>query len=239
VPASLLLYLGDLSSIPFFISATSLVLTASLLYRAVTGAVLLGMLSSTLLAWIYLDAWPTQIVAFQGLSWMMPNFYVLNQQQAWTELGSLLLMLLFSLSGAIIGTAKMAGLLQEDGGVRGSTAVYMSSGLGTALSAFLGTSPIFVSMSAAAGVRDGGRTGLVSLVIGIYSLLTAFVLSPLASAIPECAIAPVLVLVGVSMTGEAREIQWWNMLDALPAFLCAIFQPFTYSTCAQICLAMF
>eukprot|EP00434_Breviolum_minutum_P022199 symbB.v1.2.019595.t3/scaffold1611.1/size109513/1 len=183
--------LGDLSSIPFFISATSLVLTASLLYRAVTGAVLLGMLSSTLLAWIYLDAWPTQIVAFQGLSWMMPNFDVLNQQQAWTELGSLLLMLLFSLSGAIIGTAKMAGLLQEDGGVRGSTAVYMSSGLGTALSAFLGTSPIFASRCENAG--NG------------------------------------LVLVGVSMTGEAREIQWWNMLDALPAFLCAIFQPFTYS----------
>jgi len=63
----------------------------------------------------------------------------------------------------------------------------------------------------------------------MYSLLTAFVLSPLASAVPECAVSPVLVLVGVSMTGEAREIQWWNMLDALPAFLCAIFQPFTYS----------
>lgn len=59
-----------------------------------------------------------------------------------------------------------------------------SSGLGTVLSGFLGTAPVFVSMSAAAGVRDGGRTGLVSCVIGVYSLLTAFVLSPLASAIP-------------------------------------------------------
>ncbi|CAK9103090.1 unnamed protein product [Durusdinium trenchii] len=221
--------LGDLNSTAFVISAASLVFTASLLYNAVTGAVLLGMLSSTLIAWIYLDDWPTKIFALQGLSFSMPNFDALSQQQAFSEIASLMLMLLFSLSGAIIGTAKMAGLLQEDGGVRGSTAVYMSSGLGTLLAAFLGTSPIFVSMSAAAGVRDGGRTGLVSLVIGVYSLLTAFVLSPLASAIPECAIAPVLVLVGVSMTGEAREIQWWNMLDALPAFLCAVFQPFTYS----------
>jgi len=101
--------------------------------------------------------------------------------------------------------------------------------LGTILSAKLGTAPIFVSMSAAAGIRDGGRTGLVSVVIGVYAIITAFFLSPLASAIPHCAVSPVLVLVGVSMTGEATEIQWWNILDALPAFLCAVFQPFTYS----------
>ena len=221
--------LGDLHSLPCLISMISLIFTASLLYNAVTGSVLIGMLTATLAAWYMLDDWPTRFVSVQGLHFFELSFGVLGTQTAWAEVASLLLMLLFSLSGAIIGSAKMAGLLAEDGSVRGSTAVFVSSGLGTILSAFLGTAPIFVSMSAAAGIRDGGRTGLVSIVIGLYSLLTAFVLSPVASAVPECAVSPVLVLVGVSMTGEAREIQWWNMLDALPAFLCAIFQPFTYS----------
>ena len=66
-----------------------------------------------------------------------------------------------------------------------------------------------------------------SLDVGRSSQL--FFSQPLASAIPHCAIAPVLVIVGIAMTAEAREIAWWNMLDAVPAFLCAIFQPFTYS----------
>ena len=221
--------LGDLHSLPCQVSIVSLIFTASMLYNAVTGSVLIGMLSATLASWWLLDDWPSKFFSLQGVHFVELQFGMLASERAWAEVASLLLMLLFSLSGAIIGSAKMAGLLAEDGSVRGSTAVFVSSGLGTILSAFLGTAPIFVSMSAAAGIRDGGRTGLVSVVIGIYSLLTAFVLSPLASAVPECAVSPVLVLVGVSMTGEAREIQWWNMLDALPAFLCAIFQPFTYS----------
>ena len=221
--------LGDLHSLPCLISLVSLIFTASMLYNAVTGAVLIGMLSATLVSWYLLDEWPAKFLSLQGLYCFELKFGMLATQQAWAEVASLLLMLLFSVSGAIIGSAKMAGLLAEDGSVRGSTAVFVCSGLGTMLSASLGTAPVFVSMSAAAGIRDGGRTGLVSVVIGIYSLLTAFVLSPLASAVPECAVSPVLVLVGVSMTGEAREIQWWNILDALPAFLCAIFQPFTYS----------
>ena len=221
--------LGNLHSLPCSISIISLIFTASMLYNAITGAVLVGMLSATLASWYLLEDWPNRFVSLQGVHFFELHFGMLATTQAWAEVASLLLMLLFSLSGAIIGSAKMAGLLAEDGSVRGSTAVFVSSGIGTVLSACLGTAPIFVSMSAAAGIRDGGRTGLVSIVIGIYSLLTAFVLSPLASAVPECAVSPVLVLVGVSMTGEAREIQWWNMLDALPAFLCAIFQPFTYS----------
>jgi len=62
-----------------------------------------------------------------------------------------------------------------------------------------------------------------------WCLLTAFVFSPIASAIPPCAVSPVLILVGMSMLGEAREVAWWSTQEALPAFLCAVFPPFTYS----------
>jgi len=133
----------------------------------------------------------------------------------------------------------MAGLLKDDGGTSGQTAVFICCGLGTMMSAFLGTAPICVSMSAAAGIREGGRTGLVSIVIGLLSILMAFILSPLAAAIPHCAVAPVLVLVGVSMAGETHDVEWWNMQQALPAFLCAVFQPFTYSITNGINVGIF
>jgi hypothetical protein len=84
-------------------------------------------------------------------------------------------------------------------------------------------------MSGSAGIKEGGRTGLTSVVLGLYALVVAFVFSPLAAAIPHCAVAPVLIFVGASMIGEAKEVAWWRMQEALPAFMCAIFQPFTYS----------
>eukprot|EP00931_Biecheleriopsis_adriatica_P082565 TRINITY_DN56020_c0_g1_i1.p1 TRINITY_DN56020_c0_g1~~TRINITY_DN56020_c0_g1_i1.p1 ORF type:complete len:143 (-),score=11.41 TRINITY_DN56020_c0_g1_i1:15-395(-) len=82
-------------------------------------------------------------------------------------------------------------------------------------------------MSASSGIRDGGRTGLVSIVIGAYSLLTAFLLSPLMSAIPACALSPVLILLGAHMFREVKEVDWDDTRRALPAFLCAVLQPFT------------
>jgi xanthine/uracil/vitamin C permease (AzgA family) len=80
----------------------------------------------------------------------------------------------------------------------------------------------------ASGVREGGRTGLTAIVIGLYFVLSIF-LAPLFSAVPEIATAPVLVMVGVMMMGESAKIPWENMNDALPAFLTIILMPLTYS----------
>ena len=81
---------------------------------------------------------------------------------------------------------------------------------------------------AVAGVREGGRTGLTAVVIGVYFTSSIF-LAPLFGAVPDLATAPVLVLVGVMMMPEAAKIQWSNMNDALPAFLTIILMPLTYS----------
>lgn len=221
--------LGPLNSGDVWVAMVFLVVTTSLTHRGTPGAVLIGMLGATVVDWTVDDTWPETFFSFHEITLHKLDFSVLTIGKAWGESVALLLMLVFSTSGAIIGCARMAGALKADGGAPGSTAVYLSCGLGTMLSAALGSAPIMVSMSAASGIRDGGRTGLVSVVIGLLSLCTAFVASPLASAIPHCATAPVLILVGVSMMGEAKEVQWWNVQEALPAFLCAIFQPFTYS----------
>lgn len=174
-------------------------------------------------------SWPSGVIAVRGLNWFTLDLAPLCTLSGWVQVFAVLLMLLFSISGALLGCARMAGLMQPDGGIPGGTAVYLTCGLATLLSAWIGSSPVFISMSAAAGIREGAKTGLMSVVLGFYCLVTAFLFSPLASAVPHCAIAPVLVLVGLSMTGEAREVNWWSMQESLPAFLCAVFQPFTYS----------
>mmetsp|Transcript_53405 Transcript_53405/g.153180 ORF Transcript_53405/g.153180 Transcript_53405/m.153180 type:complete len:689 (-) Transcript_53405:67-2133(-) len=228
-PSHDIVALGRLDDLPVYIAAVALIIMASMLHNGVKGAVLLGMLGATLADWILNGDMPGEFVKLGHVTPHAVEFSVLLDPSSWVQVFALLLMLLFSISGAVIGSGRMAGLLSEEGTVPGSTAVYVVCGVGTLLSSLLGTSPIFVSMSAAAGVREGGRTGLTSIVMGMWCLLTAFLLSPIAAAIPPCAVAPVLILVGVSMVGEAKEVAWWSMQEALPAFLCAVFQPFTYS----------
>lgn len=228
-PAHDIVALGNLDDIQVWISAIFLLITSTLVFHGIKGAVLGGMLGATLTYWACSGNWPSSLVAIKFLTPHNIDFSVLTSSHVWVQVGALLLMLLFSISGAVIGCARMAGVLREDGSVPGRNAVYVCCGVGTIISAALGSAPMVVSMSAAAGIREGGRTGFVSVVVGIYSLLTAFLFTPLAAAIPPCAVAPVLVLVGLSMLGEAKEVKWWSMIDALPAFLCAVFQPFTYS----------
>jgi len=228
-PAQDIVALGELRDVRIAITSVFLIIMASMLHRGVKGAVLIGMLGATVTDWVLNGDAPDTLIALRSFKTHSLDLSILLGSFAWLQVGALLLMLLFSISGAVIGSGRMAGLLTQDGAVPGSTAVYVVCGAATMLSAACGTSPIFVSMSAAAGIRDGGRTGLTSLVVGFWCLLTAFVFSPMASAIPACAVAPVLILVGVSMVGEATEVAWWNTQEALPAFLCAVFQPFTYS----------
>lgn len=148
---------------------------------------------------------------------------------AWSNIVALHFMLVFMISSSIVSTARTAGLMAPAGSVRGRTSVFLVCGLATFISGALGSAPIFVSMAASAGVHDGGRTGIVSIVVGVYSLVTSLLLSTVVAGVPHCAIAPVLLLVGVSLMGEAHEVRWKDIVSALPAFFAAIFQPFTFS----------
>jgi len=187
------------------------------------------MLGGTFIYWIFSGNWPHDFVDVRSIQYTLPDFAALATGEAWLQVVSLSFLVLISISGALIGSADMADLLQSNGDVPGSRAVYACCGLGTALSAFLGCSPVFISMSASSGIQEGGRTGIMAIVLGLYCLLTAFFLSPLASAIPHCAISPILVLVGIHMFRHVQHIEWNNLAEGLPAFLCVIIQPYTSS----------
>ena len=123
---------------------------------------------------------------------------------------------------------QLSGLIEDDGTIPNSLWGFLGSSAGTLVAAWLGSTPIIVTVECAAGIKEGGKTGLTAVVIGTYFLLSIF-LAPLFGAVPEEATAPVLILVGALMMGESGKIDWESMDKALPAFLTIVMMPLTYS----------
>lgn len=229
---------GDSSSLQ--LAMAGVLLIASLLYHNIKGGILIGIVLLTAVDWIAHGSAPQTI--FQApqipVSLLFNEFAGLG---AWEDSASVLfpalaafvLICVFDISGVMFGLATLAGLMEEGNNgapapIPGSKWAFVASAVGTVVAAFFGSTPIIVCVECASGVREGGRTGLTAVVVGLYFLASLF-LAPLFSAVPELATAPVLLLVGVMMMGESAKIQWDNMVDALPAFLTILLMPLTYS----------
>jgi xanthine/uracil/vitamin C permease (AzgA family) len=152
---------------------------------------------------------------------------------AWSAVCAYALVMIFDIGGAMFGLGSLAGLVRQrpdgrGGELPGATWVFLAACLGTALGAATGTTPLIIAAESAVGIKEGGRTGLVAIVISLCFAASCF-LAPLLQAIPQVATAPVLVLVGAMMMGESVHIDWGSMPTAVPAFLTIVVQPFTFS----------
>ena len=127
-----------------------------------------------------------------------------------------------------VGVAEAANLKDENGEPRHLKKSLIVDGLSTLFAGLLGTSAGTAYIESAAGIYQGGRTGLTAVVSGLLFLPFMF-FSPLAELVPAVATAPVLVLVGVLMAGPLNKIAWNNLDEAIPAFLTIILIPLTYS----------
>ncbi len=135
---------------------------------------------------------------------------------------------LFDTIGTLIGVSSKADMLDENGRLPRIKPALLSDAIATSAGAILGTSTTTTFVESASGVTAGGRTGLTSVVTGVLFLL-ATILSPLFLSIPSFAIAPALIIVGFYMMGAVAKIDFTDMTDAIPAFLCIIAMPLTYS----------
>lgn len=228
-----LVSLGDLRDSDLQLALAGILLVASLLYHHIKGAILIGIMLLTVVDWALNQSWPDKV--FQAptipsndywdplVVFDMDRFDVFGP-----AVGAFFLICLFDISGVMFGLATLGGIMQDDGEIPGSKWTFIASSVGTLIAALMGSTPIIVCIESASGVKEGGRTGLTAVVIGLYFSLSIF-LAPLFSAVPEMATAPVLVMVGVMMMGESAKIPWDNMKDALPAFLTIILMPLTYS----------
>jgi AGZA family xanthine/uracil permease-like MFS transporter len=141
---------------------------------------------------------------------------------------SLLFVDLFDSVGTFVGVAQAAGLVEKDGTPVRIGRALMADAFSTTISGLFGTSSGTVYVESAAGIEEGGRTGLTAVVAGLLFLPFMF-FSPLLAFIPDVATAPVLVLVGIFMMRPLRDIEWKNFEEAVPAFLSFSLIPLTFS----------
>ncbi len=134
----------------------------------------------------------------------------------------------FDTLGTVIGCASKTNMLDKDGKLPGIKGVLLADAVGTVVGACCGTSTITTFVESSSGITEGGRTGMTSCTVGILFLLALF-LSPLFLTIPSFATAPALIVVGFLMMQQVGEIDWANLVDAIPCFACITMMGFAYS----------
>ena len=226
-----LVSLGKLTSGSGLLGIIGIALTSILLVRNVKGALLLGILGTTLIGI------PMGITQLDGVFSTPPSIEPIFMKFEWnniftaemaTIVFTLLFVDLFDCIGTVIGVTTRANMIGEDGKIPGLKKVFMVDSVSTAAGAAMGTSTVAVYVESAAGVNEGGRTGLTAFVTGCCFLLALF-FAPFFLAIPAAAPAPVLVVVGLMMMSNVWKIDFFDYKESIPAFLCMIFMPLAYS----------
>jgi AGZA family xanthine/uracil permease-like MFS transporter len=233
--------LGRLSAPPALLTVFGLLVVAVLLARGVPGALLIGMLASTVVGLA------TGLVRYQGLFGAPPSiastFLQLDLAGAVSAPMLPVILIFFFLAlfdsvGTLVGVASQAGLLR-DGTLPRARQALLADAVGTVAGAALGTSTVTAYIESSTGVSAGGRTGLANLVTAALFLLSLF-FHPLvrmigggypigSNVVLYPVVAPALVLVGTLMIGSVREIAWNDLTEAIPAFLTIILMPLTVS----------
>jgi AGZA family xanthine/uracil permease-like MFS transporter len=238
--------LGSLTGLPIAVFVIGFVLTAWLMARRVRGALLIGILLTTAIAIVLngtLAGWkgfatpgaaqlPTALVQRPDFSTFgrvdFGFFGTLGVVTALLVTFSIMLSDFFDTMGTIIGVGGQGGFLDARGRLPGANRVLLVDSLGALAGGFANSSSNTTYIESAAGVTEGGRTGLTAVTTGVL-FLGAMWLAPLASVIPAQATAPALIIVGFYMMSIVREIPWDDYEEAIPAFVTMLVMPFTWS----------
>lgn len=225
-----LVNLGDITQGPALLGIIGIVLTSVLLVRKVKGALLIGILATTLIGI------PMGVTHFNGVFSTPPSIEPIFCKFEWHKIFTadmvlivftLLFVDLFDTIGTLIGVATKAGMV-KNGRIPRLKQAFLVDAVGTTAGAVMGTSTVTTFVESASGVNEGGRSGLTAFTAGVCFLLSLF-FAPFFLSIPSAATAPVLVLVGLMMMTSVLKIDFNNYLDSIPAFICIIFMPLAYS----------
>ncbi len=243
---------GSIASWPTLVFVVGLLVTGILVAKRVKGAILIGVLASTVVA-IVVEAitkvGPSKGVNPQGWNLGypalpeqvlgMPDLSLVGDISfgAWTRLPIITVVLLvftlvladfFDTMGSMTGLAKEGGLLPEDGKLPNVGKALFVDGTAAVAGGFASSSSNTVFVESASGIAEGARTGLANVVTGVLFIAAMF-LTPLYQVVPVEAAAPALVVVGALMMSQVKEIDFSDFTIALPAFLTIVVMPFTYS----------
>jgi adenine/guanine/hypoxanthine permease len=222
------------------LSIIGLVVIGILLAFKIKGALLIGIIATTIIGL------PLGITQPPSGNWAPPSlapvFFKFDFSQVFTLdmliiLFTFLFVDMFDTVGTLIGVSTKANILDKDGNIPKVKGALFADALGTTVGAMLGTSTVTTYVESAAGVAEGGRTGLTAFTTAILFLLALFV-SPLFLMIPAAATAPALILVGLFMMSPIKNIDFEDYTESIPAFLTIIMMPLSYSIADGIMFGM-
>lgn len=223
--------IGDLTKPGPLLSIFGFILIVTLEARKITGAVLIGILTVTLIAVC------SGFTPFVGISSVPPSiaptFLQLDIRGALdvsmiSVIFAFLFVDVFDNSGTLIGVAKRAGFSDEKGNIPRMGRVLLADSSAALFGSLLGTSTTTSYVESASGVEAGGRTGLTAIVVAVLFLLSLF-FAPLAGSVPVYATAPALLFVAVLMISGLADIDWKDITTAAPVAVTALAMPLTYS----------
>lgn len=232
--------LGSLREPGALLTLGGTVLTAVLIVQRVRGAIILVILGITLAGLFVTTAGGKALTTLSGSpvgmpASLAPTFLVFdlgwafaNWQKALPLILTLLFVDVFDNLGTLIGVCHRAGFLDRDGNLPRISRVLAADAGAAMAGAALGTSTTTSYIESAAGVEEGGRTGLTGLTVAVLFLLALF-FTPLILAIPSVATAPALIIVGIFMMQSVREIDFEDFAMAVPCVLTMLLMPLTFS----------
>jgi len=234
---STMVALGNMAAPSTLLAVFGLCTMALLSALNVKGALLFGIIATTLLGWVFgIPARPESISDIVGI----PDFSALSAVALQMDFAGVLKLGLvwivitftfvdmFDTLGTSTGLATKLDILDEKGSFKGARELFITDAIGTIIGALMGTSTVTTYVESASGVAEGGRSGLTAIVTGTAFLLTLFFV-PFAKLVPGAATAPALIMVGLFMMEPVLKIDLKDITNALPAFLTMIAMPLTYS----------
>ena len=235
-----LVALGDVTSGSALLAFIGLVITGFMYSRNVPGAILLGIIVTMIIGI------PLGVTEFKGIisapESISPIFCKFEFDKIFTVdmlvvVFTFFFIDMFDTVGTIVGVCTKAKMVDEKGNIHRVKQAFMADSIATTVGAVLGTSTTTTYVESAAGVAQGGRSGLTALVVSGCFVIALF-FSPLFLSIPSAATAPALIIVGLLMAEQIKNVDFDDFSESIPAFVCMIMMPLTYSISNGILIGM-
>lgn len=225
--------LGDITSGIGLLAVVGIVITSVLVILKVPGALLIGILGTAIIGI------PMGITHYEGIASVPPTIepifaqFEMDPAKIFTldmlaVVFTFLFIDIFDTIGTLVSVATKAGQVSADGKVKNINKAFMADAVGTTVGAVLGSSTVTTYVESAAGVAQGGRSGLTAFVVAVC-FAVALLFAPVFMAIPGAATCPVLVIVGLFMLSSIQQIDLEDYAESIPAFICIMLIPMAYS----------
>ena len=231
--------LGDLKSAPVLLALLTFTLMIALDKLKIPGAIVISILATTIIGFIF------GVAQFQGIASAIPSMSPTFLQLDFSSIGSSLFLIVvftilfvdfFDTAGTLTSVANLSGKIDKDGNVENIQKAVFSDSIATIVGSIFGTSSTTSYIESGAGIKEGGKTGLVAVSVGIFFLLCLF-LAPLAKSIPAYATGAALVFIATFFCKNLVNIDWDDISEYSPALLAAFIMPLTFSISNGIALA--